>query len=95
MFYGKGRRVIIGEQGVSSHFILGMVRFGEDLNVIRARIMALQREVLTSPYFEGIASIEKKKAQSGYFFHATDDIPEIRKLFFDFIKTLECSLRRW
>ncbi|AWO00614.1 hypothetical protein DLD77_02315 [Chitinophaga alhagiae] len=91
VFYGKGRRIIIGEQGVSSHFILGMVSFREDLHTIRTRILALQQEVLASPYFEGIASIEKKKAQYGYFFHATDDIPEIRKLFYDFIKTLDCS----
>src|SRR5690606_19696285 len=37
-----------------------------------------------------VVSIRKKKEASGYFFHATDDIPGVRKVFFDFIKTLDC-----
>ncbi|MBK9014335.1 MAG: hypothetical protein IPM82_09705 [Saprospiraceae bacterium] len=33
----------------------------------------------------------KRKLRGGFFFHATDDLPEVRKLFYDFIKTIDCS----
>jgi hypothetical protein len=29
--------------------------------------------------------------KAGFYFHATDDIPEIREKFFRYIKTLNCS----
>jgi hypothetical protein len=68
-----------------------MVQFEGDLQPIRNRVIQLQQEITSSPYFAGIGSIEKKKQQHGFYFHATDDVPEVRKLFFDFIKSLNCS----
>lgn len=89
-FYGKGKKAIIGTEGVSNYFILGMVKFKEPLPRVREKIIALQAEVEANPYYQ-VKSIMKKKSGSGYYFHATDDLPEIRKLFFDLIKTFDCS----
>ena len=90
-FYGKGKTIIIGQQGVSLCYILGMVNFEDDLVALRRDVMNLQRRIESSPYFRGVGSVEKKKRLHGYYFHATDDMPEIRMLFFDFIKSLNCS----
>ncbi len=84
-FYGKGKKAILGHEGVSSSFILGMVKFKEPLEPLRQNVFQLQNQVANDPYYQ-VPSILKKKQGAGYYFHATDDLPEIRKLFFDFIK---------
>ncbi len=37
-FYGKGRVPILGQDGVSSCFILGLLKINEPLNAIREKI---------------------------------------------------------
>lgn len=91
-FYGKGKTPIIGVQnGVSFCFMLGMVKFKEPLEPIRQKVVALQKEIEQDDYLSGIPSIQKKKQRGGFFFHATDDVPEVRSTFFKFIKTLDFS----
>jgi hypothetical protein len=90
-FYGKKRVPIIGQDGVSLCFMLGMVKFKEPLDVLRDRVTVLQNEVATDAYYADIPSIQKKIEKGGYFFHATDDIPEVRERFYRFIKTIDCS----
>ena len=90
-FYTKERLPAIGTPGVSLCFILGMVKFRVPLDEVRHRIKNLQIDISTDPYFNNIQSITRKKENGGFYFHATDDIPEVRKVFFDFIKGLNCS----
>jgi len=90
-FYGRGKKIIVGYEGVSNSFILGMVKFKTKLESIRNSIIELQNEVVEDEYYQGVPSIKKKVSKGGYFFHAKDDIPEIREKFFRFIKTLNCS----
>jgi hypothetical protein len=89
-FYGKGKKIILGNEGVSKAFIIGLVKFKQPLSDVRNEIIKLQNKVANDPYFD-VISIRRKKESAGYFFHATDDIPEARKLFFDFIKKIDCS----
>jgi hypothetical protein len=90
-FYGKGKINIIGQQGVSNCFILGLVHFKEPYELVREKVRELQIKVFSDPYYRDIPSIQKKATKSGFYFHATDDVPEVRKLFFDYIKTVNCS----
>ncbi len=92
-FYGKGKIPILGTDGVSNTFIIGMVKFNEPLQDIRNKIVEFQNQVETDKYFIGVPSIEKRKAKSGFYFHAKDDVPEIRKMFFEFISTINCSFQ--
>jgi hypothetical protein len=89
-FYGKGKKGIIGNNGVSGCFIIGMVKFKQPLPEVRKAVAELQNIVASDPFFD-VISVKKKKESTGYYFHATDDLPEVRKLFFDFIKTTDCS----
>lgn len=89
-FYGRGRKSIIGTEGVSHSFILGMVKFRDPLEEVRSKVVALQAKVSNDPYFQ-VKSVQKKKVSSGFYFHATDDLPEVRKMFFDLIKSIRCS----
>ena len=90
-FYGKGKIPIVGQEGVSKAFIIGMVKFKEPLQPIREKIEELKQQVIADPYFKDIPSIQKKINHKGFYFHATDDIPEVRKIFFEFINSLELS----
>jgi len=90
-FYGKGRVPIVGRPGVSLSFATGMVKFNADLNEIRKTVRALQDEVTADKYLLGIASVAKKAAVGGFYFHATDDPPEVRERFFKFIESLDCT----
>lgn len=89
-FYGKKRKSILGTEGVSNCFILGMIKFKEPLEPIRQKIFEMQKSIVEDPYFQ-VPSVIKKKENKGYFFHAKDDLPEVKKLFFDFIKTVRFS----
>ncbi|MDX2246261.1 MAG: hypothetical protein SF052_05775 [Bacteroidia bacterium] len=90
-FYGKGKLPIIGNEGVSKCFILGMLKIKQPLDEARKAIIELQEQIIRDPYFKDIPSIHRKQQGSGYFIHAKDDIPEVRKMVFDYIKTLDCS----
>lgn len=90
-FYGKKKRIIVGEDGVSKTFILGMVKFKTKLEPIREKIIQLQQEIASDEFYKDVPSIKKKVERGGYFFHAKDDIPEVREKFLRFIKTLNCS----
>jgi hypothetical protein len=90
-FYGKGKIPVIGQNGVSKSFMIGMVKFKEPLDPIRDRIETFQKEISDDKFFASIPSIQKKVANGGFFFHATDDIPEVSMQFFKFIDQLNCS----
>jgi len=90
-FFGKNKRIIVSEPGVSKTFILGMVKIKANLSDVRNQIIALQNEVVQDDYYKNIPSVIKRQNKYGYYFHAKDDIPEIREKFFRFIKSLNCS----
>jgi hypothetical protein len=50
-FYGKGKTNIIGTQGVSRCFILGMVKYREPLDELRLKIDKLQQEIAENELF--------------------------------------------
>ncbi|MGB3150386.1 MAG: DUF3800 domain-containing protein, partial [Maribacter sp.] len=89
-FYGKGKKNIIGENGVSNVFILGMVKVKDPLDDVRNKINILQDKIVGDEFYH-VPSVLKKIKTSGYYLHATDDIPEVRKEMFDLMKTINCS----
>lgn len=91
-FFGKGKIPIIGKvDGVSLSFILGMVKFKEPLKELRERIIKLQNEIENDQYYKDVPSIQKKINKNGFYFHATDDIPEVREKFYKFLKEVDFS----
>jgi hypothetical protein len=89
-FYLKGKKPALGCVGVSQAFILGMVKISEPLDDVRKKITDLQNAIANDPFYD-VPSVRKKINNAGYYLHATDDLPEIRKQFFDLIKTINCS----
>lgn len=91
-FFGKGKVDIVRQNGVSKTFSLGMVHIKQELAVTRQRIVELQNYIVNDPYFKGLPSVQKRQERGGFFFHAKDDYPDVRKVFFDFLRELPFSL---
>lgn len=92
-FYGKGKIPILGKEGVSLSFTLGMARFREPLPELRERIVSLQKEIETSPLFKSMESVKKRVQKGGFYFHAKDDSNDLKKVFFDFILSTDCTFQ--
>lgn len=90
-FYGKGKIPIIGSEGVSGSFLMGMLTLNESVVEVRNKVMELQRQIVNDSYFRAVPSIQKKKNTMGYFLHAKDDVPEVRKMVFDLIAKTNCK----
>ena len=61
-FFGKGRVPVVGQQGVSLSFSIGMVKFKGDLDSVRAAIREMQAAVAADAYLKAIPSVAKKAA---------------------------------
>ena len=90
-FFGKGRTLIVGQEGVSLTFGMGIVRIDADLGQCRQRVQELQREVENDPLLNTIPSVQKRIQSGGFFFHACKDTPEVRALLLRYIRTLDCE----
>jgi len=58
-FYGKGKMQIIGTNGVSNVFILGMLHIKQPLQETREKIIYLQNKITQSKYYQNIR-LQKK-----------------------------------
>lgn len=85
-FFGKRRTNILGTAGVSSIFALGMVSIKQDLETTRNQVAKLVKKVSTDPYLCSIPSVRKRIHNGGFYFHAKDDPPEVRYIFFEFLR---------
>lgn len=92
-FYGRNRKNIIGSEGVSHTFLLGMLSFKTPLSEIREQIVDLQKQIGNSAYYKNVPSVRNRILKNGFFFHAKNDLPEIRKEFFDLILQFDCSFQ--
>lgn len=91
-FFGKSRKIIVGKEGVSLAFAIGMVKFNRPLSEVRSEVVALQRSIEHDNYLNRIPSVLKRVNHGGFYFHASDDSPDVRQVLFRYIKTLDCSL---
>jgi len=91
LFDGKGRP-IIGAEGCSHFFILGMLEVDNPDN-LAAALAALRKEMLADPYFKTAPSFRPDKKKTALLFHAKDDLPEARVKIFDLLRAFGKALR--
>jgi hypothetical protein len=84
VFYDRRGNLIVGQSGCSPVLILGFIET-QFPNKLRRAILDLQDEILHNPYFQDVPSLIK----TAVAFHAKDDLPEIRYLFFELLAELD------
>lgn len=89
-FFGKKNKDLLGTEGVSLSFGLGMIKFKGDLETIRAEVAELQKGVEGDPLLNTIPSVAKRIGNQGFFFHACKDTPDVRSVFLRYLRELDC-----
>ena len=84
VLFGKRGRVIVGSEGNSRFFMIGLLRV-EDPARLESEVAELRRRILSDPYFADVPSLRKENRKTALAFHAKDDLPEIRKMVFDLL----------
>lgn len=90
-FYGKGRELILGKEGVSLVFGMSIVKFSRPVAEVRSEILALQKQVEGDPLLNTIPSIVKRMNNGGFFFHACKDSDDVRAIFLRYLRELNCE----
>ena len=76
--FGHHGKVLIGTEAVSRFFIVGRLEV-EDADALDADITALRAELLADPLLQAVPSMQAAAGKTALFFHAKDDVPEVRR----------------
>ncbi len=87
LFDGRGN-VIIGEEGCSRFFILGLLDVA-DPGKLKQSLDDLRGRLLSDPYFKGVPSMQPQARKTALAFHAKDDLPEVRREVFALLRNIE------
>ncbi|MBK5968480.1 MULTISPECIES: DUF3800 domain-containing protein [Thiorhodovibrio] len=87
LFDAKGR-VLYEAGSAPRHFILGMARIEQPEQVAQA-LTELRMALLADPYFKGVPSFRPDAGKTALYFHAKDDLPEVRREVLRLLLTLD------
>lgn len=76
--FDRAGRVIIGEPGCSRFFMLGVLDVADPAGLWSA-LEGLRTRLVADPYFKGVPSMQPDADKTAVSFHATDDLPEVRR----------------
>ena len=77
LLFGRRRVSVVGDTGVSNYFILGKLEV-DDPNTLNRELESLRAALLLDPYFTNVPSMRPDAAKTATYFHACDDLPEVR-----------------
>jgi len=83
LFDEKGR-VIIGQEGCSRYFILGVIDVPENESLSQ-ELSSLRKQLLSEPYFKNVPSMQPSARKTFNAFHAKYDVPEVCREVFQVI----------
>jgi len=87
LFDSRGH-VLIGEQGVSRYFVLGVLDM-PDPEQLQKELDELRQHLLADPYFKKVPSMQPEARKTALMFHAKDDVPEVRREVFALLQKHE------
>lgn len=83
--FSKKGRVIIGQNGNSRFFIMGLLQVN-DPDSLSAEMTGLRTELVNDPYFKNVPSMRPESRKTALAFHAKDDLPEARREVYKLLK---------
>lgn len=84
LFDGKGR-ILVGSEGCSTYFAVGLLDV-PDPQGLGADVNNLRKDLLADPYFKDVPSMQPDQKKTALYFHAKDDLPEVRREVFKLLQ---------
>jgi len=88
--FRRRRESMVGQDGCSTYFILGKLDI-DDPNALCTDLNDLRDELLSDPYFKGVPSMQPHEKKTALYFHAKDDLPEVRYQVFRLLRRHEMT----
>ena len=76
--FNRKKRIVVGTEGCSSYFILGLLDIA-DPEAVDRDLAALRARLLADQYFKKVPSMQPAARKTAGGFHAKDDVPEVRR----------------
>jgi hypothetical protein len=83
--FSRRGRVIIGEEGCSTYFCLGLLDVPNP-DQLSENLEKLRQDLLSDPYFRKVPSMQVRNRKTAFAFHAKDDPPEVRREVFALLR---------
>lgn len=78
VLFTRGGRVAIGREGCSRYFALGLT-WALDPAQLERDLASLRQDLLADRYFANVPSMQREAKKTAIFFHAKDDVAEVRR----------------
>jgi hypothetical protein len=88
--FDKKGRSLLGQEGVSKAFMLGVLRFDDDIESVTKDFEDLRIDLLNDPCLKSIPSLTQK---TKLYFHAKDDCSAVRREVFKLLKKLNAQVQ--
>lgn len=82
--FGRYGRLLVGTEAVSRFFLVGRLEVA-DLVALEADMAALRAQLLADPLLKDVPSMQAAAGKTALFFHAKDDVPEVRHAVFSLL----------
>jgi hypothetical protein len=79
--FARHGKVLAGSEAVSRFFMVGRLEVA-DLPALQADLDALRSQLLADPLLKSVPSMQAATGKTALFFHAKDDVPEVRHAVF-------------
>lgn len=78
ILFNRKKRMIVGQEGCSKYFILGVLQVGDPI-ALDSALTDLRERLLSDPYLSNVPSMQLERRKTAIAFHAKDDCPEVRR----------------
>jgi hypothetical protein len=89
--FGRHGKVLVGGDAVSRFFMVAQLEV-PDIAALQADMDALRAELLADPLLNAVPSMQAAAGKTALFFHAKDDVPEVRHAVFKLLLRHEMRL---
>jgi hypothetical protein len=79
--FARHGKVLLGSEAVSRFFMVGRLEVA-DLPSLQTDLDALRAQLLADPLLKSVPSMQAEAGKTALFFHAKDDVPEVRHAVF-------------
>jgi len=90
--FNKEGKIIVGNKGVSNFFMLGVADLPDPKNA-HVALNKLRAQLLADPYFQGIPSMQPHAMKTAICFHASKDLPEVKREVFRLLPQLGAKVQ--